>query len=239
MGLIPIPFVLPLLYLVLVHAKVVRKLMPDRLGNHISYVFLVIFGSILNGELKQGYGVRKCHADSIRIASRRLGNAMIQTEQCLVLGVEPIRPQIFVGRLVLNEESDVLNLVAYAQRQPFKAFCDHVFEFSAKHNSRLTRELELIHSARQKYAPYMPYTGNIISIRNTSMKTSSIEVYQDKAKKFRFRLVAKNGETVAASEAYVTKAAAVKTAKKLAETAAKAEYVDHTVVAKVAPKAKK
>jgi uncharacterized protein YegP (UPF0339 family) len=50
-------------------------------------------------------------------------------------------------------------------------------------------------------------------------KTTILEVYQDKKGHYRFRLLAKNGEPVCASEGYAKKAAAVSAAKKLAEWA--------------------
>jgi uncharacterized protein YegP (UPF0339 family) len=70
------------------------------------------------------------------------------------------------------------------------------------------------------------------------MKKSRIELYADKSGKFRFRLVAKNGETVAQSESYESMASAKSTAKKLATMAAAAEMVDTTKVAPT-PKPKK
>ena len=71
------------------------------------------------------------------------------------------------------------------------------------------------------------------------MKGPKFEVYMDKAKKFRFRLVATNGETVATGEAYASKASAMNTVKKMGDMAAKAAVVDMTVIAKAAPKKKK
>ena len=40
------------------------------------------------------------------------------------------------------------------------------------------------------------------------MPEPKFELYKDKAEKYRFRLVAANGETIAASEAYESKAGA-------------------------------
>ena len=57
-------------------------------------------------------------------------------------------------------------------------------------------------------------------------KTTILEVYQDKKGHYRFRLLAKNGEPVASSEGYTTKAAALSSAKKLAEWASKAVLVN-------------
>ncbi len=72
------------------------------------------------------------------------------------------------------------------------------------------------------------------------MAKAQMQVYKDNSGKFRFRLVAANGETVAASEAYVEKKSAVQSAKKIAGIAAKAVYTDMTApeVKKVAPKKK-
>ena len=55
-----------------------------------------------------------------------------------------------------------------------------------------------------------------------------MQVYKDNGGKFRFRLVAGNGETVAVSEAYVEKKSAVQTAKKIAGVATKAVFTDMT-----------
>lgn len=69
------------------------------------------------------------------------------------------------------------------------------------------------------------------------MRKPKIELYADKGGKFRFRVIAANGEPVAmGSEAYETLASAKSTAKKLAGILAKAELVDTT---KPAPAPKK
>ena len=57
-------------------------------------------------------------------------------------------------------------------------------------------------------------------------KTTILEVYQDKKGNYRFRLLAKNGEPVAASEGYTKKATAMAAAKKLSEWVSKAVLVD-------------
>ena len=57
-------------------------------------------------------------------------------------------------------------------------------------------------------------------------KTTILEVYQDKKGQYRFRLLAKNGEPVCASEGYAKKTGAMTAAKKLAEWATKAMIVD-------------
>lgn len=71
------------------------------------------------------------------------------------------------------------------------------------------------------------------------MRKPKIELYADKAGKFRFRVVAANGEAIASSEGYETMASAKSTAKKLGATATKAELVDLTKPEKPAPEAKK
>lgn len=68
------------------------------------------------------------------------------------------------------------------------------------------------------------------------MAKAQMQVYKDNGGKFRFRLVAANGETVAASEAYVEKKSAMQTAKKIAGIASKAVMNDMTVEPKVAKK---
>jgi uncharacterized protein YegP (UPF0339 family) len=67
------------------------------------------------------------------------------------------------------------------------------------------------------------------------MKGPRFEVYHDKAKKFRFRLLAANGEPVAMSEAYESKASVMSTVKRIGAMAAKAAIVDMTVAPKAAP----
>ena len=69
------------------------------------------------------------------------------------------------------------------------------------------------------------------------MKTSVIEVYADKAGKFRFNVKSKNGEVVATSEAYESKQSALGTAKKLGAITTAAMVVDVEKVAKDAEKA--
>jgi uncharacterized protein len=57
-------------------------------------------------------------------------------------------------------------------------------------------------------------------------KTTILEVYQDKGGKYRFRLLARNGEPVCASEGYAKKSGALTAAKKLSEWVSKAIIVD-------------
>ncbi len=57
-------------------------------------------------------------------------------------------------------------------------------------------------------------------------KTTILEVYQDKKGQYRFKLLAKNGEPVCASEGYAKKSGAMTAAKKLAEWVSKAVLVD-------------
>lgn len=57
-------------------------------------------------------------------------------------------------------------------------------------------------------------------------KTTILEVYKDKKGSYRFRLLAKNGEPVCASEGYVKKSGAMTAAKKLTEWVTKATLVD-------------
>lgn len=71
------------------------------------------------------------------------------------------------------------------------------------------------------------------------MRKPKIELYADKAGKFRFRVVAANGEAIASSEGYETMASAKSTAKKLGATATKAELVDLTKPEKPAQKQRK
>lgn len=57
-------------------------------------------------------------------------------------------------------------------------------------------------------------------------KTTILEVYKDKKGMYRFRLIAKNGEPVCASEAYQKKSGALMAAKKLSEWVTHAVLVD-------------
>jgi len=56
-------------------------------------------------------------------------------------------------------------------------------------------------------------------------------VYRDRAGEYRWRLVASNGEKVAASEGYVTKSGALTSARRVKELASSAVVVDTTVFA--------
>ena len=62
-------------------------------------------------------------------------------------------------------------------------------------------------------------------------------VYHDKAKKFRFRLIAPNGEIIASGEAYESKAACLNGIKSIQKNAPIAALVDETE--KKEPSAKK
>ena len=67
-------------------------------------------------------------------------------------------------------------------------------------------------------------------------------VYHDKAKKFRFRLLAPNNEIIAASEAYESKASCLNGIKSIQKNAPFAAIVDETAVKAAAvkkPSAKK
>ncbi len=67
-------------------------------------------------------------------------------------------------------------------------------------------------------------------------KTTILEVYKDKKGMYRFRLLAKNGEPVVASEAYAKKATAMANAKKLKDWIVSALLVDKDMKAEVAKK---
>jgi len=60
------------------------------------------------------------------------------------------------------------------------------------------------------------------------MPKPKFEIYKDAAGKFRFRLVAPNGENIAASEAYESKRACEDGAKSVKTNAPKADIVDLT-----------
>jgi len=63
------------------------------------------------------------------------------------------------------------------------------------------------------------------------MPKPKFEIYKDKAGKFRFRLVAPNGETIATSEGYQAKDSCENGIRSVKENAAKAEVVDVTKAA--------
>jgi uncharacterized protein YegP (UPF0339 family) len=68
---------------------------------------------------------------------------------------------------------------------------------------------------------------------------AKFEIYTDRAKKYRFRLKASNGEIIAASEAYDTKAACVKGIKSLQKNAPTAAIIDPEEAVKKPAPAKK
>jgi uncharacterized protein YegP (UPF0339 family) len=76
------------------------------------------------------------------------------------------------------------------------------------------------------------------------MSTTSFELYKDKAGHFRWKLISRNGESVAeGGEGYVERRAAMNAIKKLSAWAATEKIVDKTVAAaapakKAAPKKK-
>jgi len=55
------------------------------------------------------------------------------------------------------------------------------------------------------------------------------EIYKDTAGKFRFRLIAPNGQTIASSESYESKESCKKGAESVKNNAPKADIVDKTV----------
>jgi len=65
-------------------------------------------------------------------------------------------------------------------------------------------------------------------------------IYKDKSNKFRFRLIATNGEIIAVGEAYNTKAACLNGVKSIRKNAPDAVLIDETVpgAVKTAPKKK-
>ena len=60
-------------------------------------------------------------------------------------------------------------------------------------------------------------------------KNAKFVVYLDRQKKFRFRLLALNGEIIATGESYETKAACLKGIASIQKHAATAEIIDETV----------
>jgi uncharacterized protein YegP (UPF0339 family) len=67
-------------------------------------------------------------------------------------------------------------------------------------------------------------------------KTTVLEIYKDKKGMYRFRLLAKNGEPVVASEGYTKKASAMKAASSLKDWVSTALLVDRDMKAEVVKK---
>lgn len=55
-------------------------------------------------------------------------------------------------------------------------------------------------------------------------------IYKDKGGEFRFRIVATNGNVLAASEGYAAKASAIKAIERIKSDAAGSDVVDETLV---------
>jgi uncharacterized protein YegP (UPF0339 family) len=66
---------------------------------------------------------------------------------------------------------------------------------------------------------------------------AKFEIFLDRKKQYRFHLKASNGETIAASQAYDTKAACIKGIKSIQKNAPAAAIIDPEEVAKKAAKA--
>jgi uncharacterized protein YegP (UPF0339 family) len=66
--------------------------------------------------------------------------------------------------------------------------------------------------------------------------TAKFEIFLDRKKQYRFHLKASNGETIAASQAYDTKAACVKGIKSIQKNAPAAEIIDLEETVKKAAK---
>jgi uncharacterized protein YegP (UPF0339 family) len=66
---------------------------------------------------------------------------------------------------------------------------------------------------------------------------AKFEIFLDRKKQYRFHLKASNGETIAASQAYDTKAACIKGIKSIQKNAPGAEIIDSEEAAKKAAKA--
>jgi uncharacterized protein YegP (UPF0339 family) len=64
---------------------------------------------------------------------------------------------------------------------------------------------------------------------------AKFEIFQDRKKQYRFHLKASNGEIIAASEVYETKAACVKGIKSIQKNAPTAQIIDPEEAAKAAP----
>jgi uncharacterized protein YegP (UPF0339 family) len=68
---------------------------------------------------------------------------------------------------------------------------------------------------------------------------AKFEIYTDRAKKYRFRLKATNGEIIASGESYDTKAACIKGIKAVQKSAPAAAIIEPKEAVKKTPPAKK
>jgi uncharacterized protein len=84
----------------------------------------------------------------------------------------------------------------------------------------------------------MRYDATVIRLTERIMSTTSFEVYKDKKGHYRWRLIAKNGESVAeGGEGFVDRRHAMNAVKKLKVWASTEKIVDKTAPV-VAPKKK-
>src|SRR3989344_121466 len=79
---IPLPF--PFAYLILVHAEMMRKLVPDSLGDDIADVHLVFFSSLFDRNLIERYSIRHRDADAVILSALGKRNAVIVAQKGFV-----------------------------------------------------------------------------------------------------------------------------------------------------------
>jgi uncharacterized protein YegP (UPF0339 family) len=87
------------------------------------------------------------------------------------------------------------------------------------------------------YKTFNSFIVNIIKSKKECYMAAKFEIFLDRKKQYRFHLKASNGEIIAASEAYETKAACLKGIKSIQKNAPVAQISDPEETAKKAAQA--
>jgi uncharacterized protein YegP (UPF0339 family) len=87
------------------------------------------------------------------------------------------------------------------------------------------------------YKVFQGFIVKTIKSKKEFRMAAKFEIFIDRKKQYRFHLKASNGEIIAASEAYETKAACIKGIKSIQKNAPTAAIIDPEEVAKKATKA--
>src|SRR3989344_4480710 len=72
-------------YLTFIHPKMMGKFVPNGFRYHLGDRQAVFLGSILDGNLIQGNGIRHRHTDAVLASARGEWNAFVESEKCLVI----------------------------------------------------------------------------------------------------------------------------------------------------------
>src|SRR6185369_2158896 len=105
----------------LIHAKVMRDLMPDGIGDHLLQLLKIPRRSFMR-TLVDGDPVG--HREAVAYAAGRERMSLIQTEQA------------GAGRLALHDDGDVLQILAKARRNMAQGACDESVEFFFRQHVR-------------------------------------------------------------------------------------------------------